>query len=374
MKRSDLFFSYPEELIGKVPEYPPRVLSFETYQQTAPTAVPHTSSHAASQTTSKTISQKIEELSWQGLLDQFREGDVLVINDTQVLRRRLFSEEEDEILFLNPMDKEAIHWEVLFPSKKRTLGEHLALPRGIQAELVRKGRPQILKLSQGIDESYFDQYGELPLPPYIQKARLQRHNLFADDKDYQTSWAEKPGSLAAPTASLHFKTSDLEKLETKGVQILKMTLHVGLGTFMPVTVDDLNLHPMHSEYVEIPIETWSKIQLAKSQGHTIWSLGTTVTRSLESQALGYFKKVDLERGLSNKKGPAFVGLTDLLIQPGFEFKIVDRLLTNFHQPESTLLSLVAAFAGLENVKRVYALAIEKKMRLFSYGDLSVWTK
>ncbi len=353
MKRSDLFFSYPEELIGKVPEYPPRVLSFQSNQHN---------------------SQKIEELSWQGLLDEFREGDVLVINDTQVLRRRLFSEEEDEILFLNPMDKEAIHWEVLFPSKKRSLGAHLALPRGIQAELVRKGRPQILKLNQGIDESYFDQNGELPLPPYIQKARHQRHNLFADDKDYQTSWAEKPGSLAAPTASLHFKTSDLLKLEKKGVQILKMTLHVGLGTFMPVTVDDLDLHPMHSEYVEIPIETWSKIQLAKSLGNTVWSLGTTVTRSLESQALGYLKKVDLDREPSNKKGPAFVGFTDLLIQPGFEFKIVDRLLTNFHQPESTLLSLVAAFAGLENVKRVYALAIEKKMRLFSYGDLSVWTK
>lgn len=374
MKRSDLFFAYPEELIGKVPEYPPRVLSFQSNkqanQQTASPAAPH----AISQTATQATLQKIEELSWQGLLDQFQQGDVLVINDTQVLRRRLFSEEEDEILFLNPTDKEAIHWEVLFPSKKQSLGARLALPRGIQAELVRKGRPQLLKLSQGIDESYFNQYGELPLPPYIQKARLQRHNFLADNKDYQTSWAEKPGSLAAPTASLHFKTSDLEKLESKGVQILKMTLHVGLGTFMPVTVDDLDQHPMHSEYVEIPLEVWSKIQLAKRQGHTIWSLGTTVTRSLESQALGYFKKVDLERGSSNKTGPAFVGLTDLLIQPGFDFKVVDRLLTNFHQPESTLLSLVAAFAGLENVKRVYALAIEKKMRLFSYGDLSVWTK
>ncbi len=335
MKRQDLNFDYPEELIGTVPQYPSRVL-FHNGQQAM-------------------------EISWSHFLDQFKAGDVLVLNDTKVLKRRVFTEDGLEIFFLSQQENK---WEVLFPSKKYKVGDKIPLPQGVVATLVEKGRPQFLELHPKVDESYFDRVGELPLPPYIQRARAERHNQANDQKDYQTTWAEKPGSLAAPTASLHFQLQDLEQLKAKGVQILKITLHVGLGTFLPITAEDLNQHVMHSEVVEIQDEVWQKILTAKQQGQRIWALGTTVTRSLESQALGFFQK----------QGKLWTGSTDLLIQPGFEFKVIDNLLTNFHQPESTLLALVAAFSSLENVKKAYQLAIEKKMRLFSYGDLSVWTR
>lgn len=348
MKRSELNYPYPEELVGVTPVYPPRVL-FCSPQNTA-------------------------EISWDQLLKQFQPGDVLVLNDTKVLKRRIFTEEGLEILFLGPAAKfesnsnsepAYIYWEALFPSKKLTVGDKIKLPFGVEAELVQKGRPQILKLNQPVNENYFEKNGELPLPPYIQRARDQRHNQEDDQKNYQTVWAKKPGSLAAPTASLHLKEQDLEKLKASGVEILKVTLHVGLGTFLPITAEDLKDHVMHSEYVEISNSVWQKIKKAKQDAKTVWSLGTTVTRTLESQALGFFKQ---------NQNQDWVGTTDLLIKPGFEFKIVDKLLTNFHQPESTLIALVAAFAGLDNVKAAYAQAIEKKMRLFSYGDLSVWTK
>lgn len=342
MKRHELLFSYPDELIGIAPQYPPRVL-FNT-------------------------SQLAQEISWPELLGKFKSGDVLVLNDTKVLKRRVFTEEGLEILFLNRVKaldaKESSQWEVLFPSKKYQVNQVIPLPLGVQAKLLQKGRPQILELSPAVDETYFEKVGELPLPPYIQRARAERHNLANDKTHYQTAWAEKPGSLAAPTASLHFKSHDLEFLKNQGVEILKITLHVGLGTFLPITVEDLKDHVMHSELVEIEDSVWQKILQAKAKGAKVWSLGTTVTRSLESQALGYFQK----------QGERWQGSTDLLIQPGFEFKVIDNLLTNFHQPESTLLALVAAFSDLEKVKKAYALAIEKRMRLFSYGDLSVWTK
>lgn len=335
MKRNELMFSYPDELIGTAPQYPSRVLFHDGRQA--------------------------HEISWTDLLNRFQAGDVLVLNDTKVLKRRVFTEDGLEIFFLSQQENK---WEVLFPSKKYKVGDQIPLPLGVVATVVEKGRPQFLELNPHVDESYFDRVGELPLPPYIQRARAERHNQANDQKDYQTIWAEKPGSLAAPTASLHFKHPDLEHLKKQGVQILKITLHVGLGTFLPVTAEDLDQHMMHSEVVEIQDEVWQNILAAKQQGRRVWALGTTVTRTLESQALGFFQK----------QGKLWMGSTDLLIQPGFEFKVIDNLLTNFHQPESTLLALVAAFSSLEKVKQAYQLAIEKKMRLFSYGDLSVWTK
>lgn len=386
MKRQELIYSYPEELVGTSPQYPPRVLWNAAVAGQA----------AAGAT----------EISWPELLDKFKPGDILVLNDTQVLKRRIFSEEGLEILFLSPCNppnmtdvsefretstRQTIsmaaseYWEVLFPSKKLSLGDSLSLPLGLKAKLVQKGRPQVLKLTERLSESYFEKVGELPIPPYIQKARSLRHNQAEDQKNYQTIWANKPGSLAAPTASLHFKSQDLAALKSRGVQILTITLHVGLGTFLPVTAEDLKDHQMHSEYVEIAFAAWEQIKQAKKQGARVWSLGTTVARSLESQALGYFKQTTAMAPQTVSPGAGsppqavnselpWCGTTDLLIQPGFEFKIVDNLLTNFHQPESTLLALVAAFAGLENVKKSYAIAIEKRMRLFSYGDLSVWSR
>jgi S-adenosylmethionine:tRNA ribosyltransferase-isomerase len=228
-----------------------------------------------------------------------------------------------------------------------------------------KGRPQLVEVSSSIGEDYFARFGELPLPPYIQKAREQRHTVAEDESWYQTRWAQKPGSFAAPTASLHFRESDMNLLKARGVQILEVTLHVGLGTFLPVTADDLDHHDMHEEYAEIPFEVWAGIQSARASGAKVWALGTTSTRALESGAAGLLGK-DVDGNLK--------GFTKILIQPPYQFQIVDRLLTNFHQPQSTLLALVSAYSDLETVKACYQWAIARNFRLFSYGDLSVWLK
>jgi S-adenosylmethionine:tRNA ribosyltransferase-isomerase len=340
MKLQDLDFSYPEELIATEPVRPSRVLLCKDEQ--------------------------ITEISIQDLLNKIPAGDVFVVNDTKVLKRRIFAKhnsEEIEILFLSSRDNKT--WEVLFPSKKFALGHVIELPLGVQLKLLQKGRPQIVELSQVVDEKYFQQVAELPLPPYIQKARGMRHNQSQDESWYQTAWAANAGSFASPTASLHFSSQDLQQLRDKGVHVLNVTLHVGLGTFLPVQVEDLNDHQMHEEFVEISKENWSIIQEQKSKGLKIWALGTTVTRSLESKAHDM---------LTQNANGDWCGFTRLLIQPGFQWQVVDRLMTNFHQPKSTLLALVAGFSGLNQVKRVYEIAIEKKMRLFSYGDLSVWIK
>lgn len=344
VKTSELSFDYPQELIATHPQHPSRVLH--------------------------NLSGHNSELTWSDFLNRFKAGDILVINDTKVLKRRVFSEDGLEILFLgSPTDQSEMGkeqkndlWTVLFPSKKLKVGDKIQMPLGLTAELTQKGIPQTIKMSEPVDESYFNQVGELPLPPYIQKARNERHNRSGENQAYQTVWADKPGSLAAPTASLHFSPQDLDLLKEKGVEVITLTLHVGLGTFLPVTAETLEDHVMHEEWVEIPSHHWKKIKDAKANGQTVWALGTTVVRSLESQALGRFEL----------RHHAYSGTTDLMIRPGFEFQIVDRLLTNFHQPQSTLIALVMAFAGKENVLKTYHWAIEKKFRLFSYGDLTYW--
>lgn len=311
------------------------------------------------------------------LIEFFEPGDVLVINDTKVLARRVFSEQGLEILFLNALNEDETEWSVLCPSTRWKNGTLQNLPGGATLELTARGRPQTVRASEPLTPEYFERHGDLPLPPYIQKARDERKNRAQDKTQYQTAWAEKPGSLAAPTASLHFTIDDLAKLEAKGVRVKHVTLHVGLGTFLPVTTDTLEDHVMHAEFAEIPYDTWQAILEAKARGHHVWALGTTVTRTLESAANGLLGNVGPDVVCEYVLGDTralFFGETKLFIQPGYEFKIVDRLLTNFHQPRSTLIALVAAFAGLENVKRAYAWAIDLGFRLFSYGDLSVWYK
>jgi len=337
MKLTELDFFYPEELVATSPQRPSRVMWVD------PSGCP-------------------SEMVFKELFAHFQKGDVLVVNNTEVLKRRIFSEDL-EILFLKQLDN--LNWEVLFPSRKYRLGAVVNLPLGIKMTLTEKGRPQRVRLSEPVTEDYFQKVAELPLPPYIQKASAQRHTVEADESWYQTAWAKKPGSFAAPTASLHFTQDDLKRLRDHGVQVVELTLHVGLGTFLPVIAEDLNNHDMHEEFVEIPAATWETVLRAKEKGARVWSLGTTTTRSLESAALGVF---------SENNGGGFHGFTKLLIQPGFEFRIVDVLLTNFHQPQSTLLALVAAFSDLAKVKACYQWAIERKFRLFSYGDLSCWTR
>ena len=181
-----------------------------------------------------------------------------------------------------------------------------------------------------------------------------------DVRGYQTAFALKEGSLAAPTASLHFKKRDLQQLKSRGVDVSYLTLHVGLGTFLPVDGEDLSDHPMHKEWVEVPPDLALAVKKCRERGGRVWALGTTVTRALESWAL---------QGASPQ---GYEGLTDLMIQPGYSFKVVDVLMTNFHQPKSTLLALVMAFAGVSRVKEAYQWAMDHEFQLFSYGDLSVW--
>lgn len=335
MKLIDLKYEYPEELIATSPARPTRVM------------------WAAA-------GNSPEEISLQQLLAKIPDGDALVINNTKVLRRRVFSETGIEILFLDQLEqkKQSNVWTVLFPSKKYHVGDEIKLPEGFTMRLLEKGRPQTVEVFPAISDGEFARIAELPLPPYIQKARNERHNTEADERWYQTAWAEVAGSMAAPTASLHFTREDLQKLKQRGVTVIELTLHVGLGTFLPVVAEDLDQHQMHSESYHISQQSWEQIQNTKQRGHKIWALGTTTTRVLES--------VVRTQELS--------GTTDILLQVGSEFRIVDRLLTNFHQPESTLLALVAGFYGLAETQQAYRWAITNRFRLFSYGDLSVWVK
>jgi S-adenosylmethionine:tRNA ribosyltransferase-isomerase len=336
---SSLDYAYPAEAIATRPQEPCRILLFD------PSSTPR-------------------EISRAELFAQFKPDDVLILNDTQVSRRRVFSSnDETEILFVKKLSD--LRWEVLFPARKLDPGDVLPLPGDVQMKLVTKGAPQIVETSVSVDEEYFEKWGEVALPPYIQKARNQRHASAEDQRWYQTSWAQKLGSSAAPTASLHFRLEELEPLKAQGVHLHFLTLHVGLGTFLPIRSERLDDHTMHEEFVSIPASTVSALETARQKGARIWALGTTVTRALESLANG---------DLAPTESGDFSGLAKLFIQPGYEWKLVSGLLTNFHQPRSTLLALVAAFAGLEPTLAAYRFAIERRFRLFSYGDLSVWLR
>ena len=330
MKLSDLKYDYPDELVATEPSRPTRVMWVESGKNPA-------------------------EISLQELIQRIPAGDVVVLNDTKVLKRRVFAESL-EILFLD--QKDDFTWTVLFPSKKYSVGDVIDLHNGFQMTLVEKGLPQTVRLNKSLTERDFEQMAELPLPPYIQKARQARHTVQADESWYQTAWAKNAGSFAAPTASLHFTDSDIQKLIDKGVHVLKITLHVGLGTFLPVKVENLDDHKMHSEVYTVAESVWSEVLSAQQSGRGIWALGTTVTRTLETVA----------------RTGQLSGASDLLLQVGSDFKVVNRLMTNFHQPESTLLALVAGFSSLAQVQKCYRWAIEKKFKLFSYGDFSVWIK
>lgn len=337
MQVEELNFQFPEELIATTPSRPSRVMWVDGMNSPL-------------------------EISISELKLKFQKGDVLVVNDTKVVKRRVFIDDL-EILFLKEVEPRL--WQVLFPSKKIKIGDEIRIPEGRKLTLLQKGRPQVVQVDGELGEDYFERNAELPLPPYIQKARGFRHNEILDQNWYQTAWAEKAGSLAAPTASLHFSQSDLLELKYRGVEILSITLHVGLGTFLPVTATKLDDHVMHAEWIEIPAKVRERLEQAKKEKVAIWALGTTVARSVESWAAGL---------ITLQKDGSVSGLSTLFIRPGFEFKILNRLLTNFHQPQSTLLALVAAFSSLGHVKACYEWAIQHRFRLFSYGDLTVWIK
>ncbi len=336
MKVEDFNFNLPEELIAQTPldkrdESRMLVLDKKTGE--------------------------IEHKKFFNILDYLNENDVLVLNDTKVIPARLYGVKEDtdahiEVLMLKDIGDNT--WECLTKPAKRvkldtviSFGEGLLKARCIE---IKEEGIRVFKLEyEGILYEILDKLGEMPLPPYIHEK--------LDDKDrYQTVYAKNVGSAAAPTAGLHFTKEILEKLKEKNVEVLYVTLHVGLGTFRPVSVENINDHTMHSEFYTMSADVANKLNEAKKNGKRIISVGTTSTRTLETimSLYGEFKECS--------------GWTNIFIYPGYEFKAIDALITNFHLPKSTLIMLVSALAGRENILNAYKVAVENRYRFFSFGD------
>lgn len=282
-------------------------------------------------------------------------GDLIIFNNTKVIKARLTGQKQSggaiEALIERIIDEHHVLAHVR-ASRSPKPGSRLIFANAFEAEV--EAREDDLFLLR-IDSTkpileLLDECGTLPLPPYITHAADE-----FDDERYQTVFAKDPGAVAAPTAGLHFDDSVINKLKAKGVKIAYVTLHVGAGTFQPVRVDNINEHKMHSEIYSVPTETLALIEATQCSGKKVTAIGTTALRALESAA-------------RSGKVLAGNGETDIFITPGYKFKVVDRLLTNFHLPKSTLLMLVSAFAGLENIKKAYQHAIDQKYRFFSYGD------
>ena len=336
LKKSDFYFDLPQELIAQDPL------------------------EDRSSSRLLVLDKNTGEIShhiFRDIIDYLHPGDCLVLNNTKVIPARLLGEREGtgghvEVLLLKR--KEADVWETLVkPGKKCKPGQRLTFGDGLLKaevlETVEEGNRLIRFEYEGIFEEVLDKLGEMPLPPYI------THKL-KDKNRYQTVYAKYEGSAAAPTAGLHFTEELFRKLEEKGVLVANVTLHVGLGTFRPVKVDDVSKHHMHTEFYQVTKEEADKINKAKQAGGRIVCVGTTSCRTIESAAD--------ENGVL-KPGQ---GDTDIFIYPGYSFKMMDVLITNFHLPESTLLMLVSALAGKEQVMRVYEEAVRERYRFFSFGD------
>ena len=299
---------------------------------------------------------EIEHKHFYDIIDYLEEGDVLVLNDTKVLPARLHGIKEStgshiEILMLKELESDS--WECLAkPAKRISVGDTIDFGGLLKATCtqVKEEGIRTFKLSyQGILYEILDKLGEMPLPPYI-------HEKLKDKDRYQTVYAKEVGSAAAPTAGLHFTPELLDKIAKKGIKIEYITLHVGLGTFRPVTSENVLDHQMHSEYYIMSKETADTLNEAKKNGNMIVSVGTTSTRTLETvvNLYGEFKECS--------------GWTNIFIYPGYKFKAIDYLITNFHLPKSTLVMLVSALAGRENILNAYNIAVKERYRFFSFGD------
>lgn len=338
MKVSDFNYDLPEELIAQHPSEKrdeSRLMVLNREKQT------------------------IENKVFKDVIDYLNEGDCLVINNTKVIPARLYGKKETganvEFLLLKRIHDDT--WEVIVrPGRKLLAGAKVIFGDGLLEATVDKvlenGNREVTFKYQGIFNEILDQIGMMPLPPYI-KERLK-------EKDrYQTVYAKYEGSAAAPTAGLHFTPELLEKIKAKGVEIANVTLHVGIGTFRPVKVENVEEHDMHSEHYYIKQEDVDKINKAKKSGHRVISVGTTSCRVLESVAdeNGFVKETE--------------GDTNIFIYPGYKFKCIDNLITNFHLPESTLIMLVSTLAGKDFVMSAYKKAVEEKYRFFSFGDAMI---
>lgn len=300
---------------------------------------------------------EIEHKVFKDIIDYLEPGDCLVLNDTRVLPARLIGSKEEtggkiEFLLLKRVDKDT--WETLVkPGKRAQIGTRFVFGDGeLKAEVIGLGEEgsRIVKFEyEGIFEEVLDKLGQMPLPPYITE-KLE------DKEMYQTVYSREQGSAAAPTAGLHFTKELLEKIKEKGVNIAFLTLHVGLGTFRPVKVENIEEHNMHSEYYCISKATADIINKTKESGKNVIAVGTTSCRTLETI------------GDENGKVREQSGWTDIFIFPGYKYKVVDKLITNFHLPQSTLIMLVSALAGKENVMNAYKTAVNEKYKFFSFGD------
>jgi len=299
----------------------------------------------------------IEHKKFKDILDYFKKGDCLVLNDTRVLPARLMGVKEVsggkmEFLLLKRIDKNK--WETLVkPGKKAGIGTRFVFGNGeLKAQVISieaEGNRIVEFEYEGIFEEVLDRLGQMPLPPYITEK--------LDDKEqYQTVYSKEKGSAAAPTAGLHFTNELLEKIRTKGVEIAFLTLHVGLGTFRPVKVDKIEDHHMHSEFYMLSKESADIINDAKAKGGRVISVGTTSTRTIETIAD--------DKGILKEQ----TGWTEIFIFPGYKYKVVDALITNFHLPESTLLMLVSALSSRDKIMSAYEVAVKEKYRFFSFGD------
>ena len=339
MKTSDFFYELPEELIAQDP--------------------------LEDRTASRLLvldrkTDKLEHKIFSDVINYLNPGDCLVINNTRVIPARLIGEKEGtggkvEILLLKRRENDI--WESMVkPGKKLRPGARVIFGDGrLKAEILEiaeEGNRLVKFYYEGIFEEILDSLGEMPLPPYI------THKL--EDKEmYQTVYAKFDGSAAAPTAGLHFTNGLLEKIRQKGIRIASVTLHVGLGTFRPVKVEDVNNHHMHTEWYEVNNEAADIINETKKNGGRVICVGTTSCRTIESVAD--------ENGLMSAK----TGETDIFIYPGYKFKVMDGLITNFHLPESTLVMLVSAFAGKERILSAYETAVKERYRFFSFGDAMI---
>lgn len=298
---------------------------------------------------------EINHKKFYNIIDYLNNGDVLVLNDTRVMPARIFGHrpEKDESIEILLLNHNGDTWETLAkPGKKLKIGTEIIFSDELKAEVVdisEDGSRFLKFIYSGIFEEILDRLGEMPLPPYIQE-KLE------DKERYQTVYSKEIGSAAAPTAGLHFTKELLKKIEEKGIEICFITLHVGLGTFRPVKVEDVTKHKMHSEYYIIRDDVAQKINTAKDEGRRIVAVGTTSIRTLESAAddKGYVK--------------AKSGWTDIFIYPPYKFKCVDALITNFHLPESTLIMLVSSLSTKEIILNAYKVAVKEKYRFFSFGD------
>lgn len=335
MKVSEFNYNLPEELIAQIPiknRDESRLMILERQKET------------------------IEHKIFRDILDYLQPGDCLVRNNTKVIPARLYGKKETganvEFLLLNRIEED--FWEVMVrPGRKLPVGTKVTFGNGLLEaeilEILNDGNRKVKFSYDGIFNQILDKIGLMPLPPYI-KEKLE------DKKRYQTVYAKYEGSAAAPTAGLHFTEELLTKIQEKGVQIANVTLHVGIGTFRPVKVEKIEEHDMHSEHFYIKQEDVEKINIAKKNGKRVIAIGTTSCRVLESIAD--------EEGLVKQ----YEGDTQIFIYPGYKFKCIDGLITNFHLPESTLLMLVSALAGKEYIMKAYNEAVKEKYRFFSFGD------